>query len=275
MKSKQISLAKLEQNALNEDAVLLRSCTIAVSDGAGGGGLYADEWAKYLLACLPAYPIASSQVLDDWIDGIWEEFYNTMVQRARETGSLHLEKFYDEGAFATLACLWRTSRNTAQWMAYGDSVVFCYNRRNDLLKHSFTQLTDFALPPYLINCKDELQHQGFHYGEWQLQKGDILFVASDALAHYVLMGYMLTHKKKYRNELQAAITQQNKNANYVRAAQKTNVRHFYRDVLRPLLQATNSDIGFRQYIYSLRGKKVIAHDDYSCVVLSPKWQTKI
>ena len=56
----------------NEDAVVVRENAIAVSDGAGGGGVFADLWSNYLVEHLPEKPIKSYQTFDKWIDGIWE-----------------------------------------------------------------------------------------------------------------------------------------------------------------------------------------------------------
>lgn len=43
------STHKFEKNTLNEDAAIAKKNMIAVSDGAGGGGVFADRWSKYLL----------------------------------------------------------------------------------------------------------------------------------------------------------------------------------------------------------------------------------
>ena len=60
IKTRYVGIGKGEKNALNEDAVIARKNVIAVSDGAGGGGLFADRWSHYLLKHLPAAPISSA-----------------------------------------------------------------------------------------------------------------------------------------------------------------------------------------------------------------------
>ena len=47
-----ITIAK-ENGIPNEDAVIAKDSLIAVSDGAGGGGVFADQWSKYLVDKLP------------------------------------------------------------------------------------------------------------------------------------------------------------------------------------------------------------------------------
>ena len=52
-----ISLAKFEEGIINEDAAIAKNEVIAVSDGAGGGGVFADLWSKYLVEHMPDKPI--------------------------------------------------------------------------------------------------------------------------------------------------------------------------------------------------------------------------
>ena len=67
-----ISLAKFEEGIVNEDAAIAKESVIAVSDGAGGGGVFAEKWSQYLVDHLPNEPITDYSAFDSWIDGIWE-----------------------------------------------------------------------------------------------------------------------------------------------------------------------------------------------------------
>ena len=109
MKRFATSIGKTEQGCINEDAVIARENIIAVSDGAGGGGLFAERWSAYLLNHLPATPINSADELDAWIGDIWEPYYNQCEEDAKQLGGLSLDKFYDEGSFATLVAVWKLS----------------------------------------------------------------------------------------------------------------------------------------------------------------------
>lgn len=42
-----LSISKPGQDCVNEDYAVANTKLIAVSDGAGGGGIYADKWSKY------------------------------------------------------------------------------------------------------------------------------------------------------------------------------------------------------------------------------------
>lgn len=141
-----MTMANPEHGQVNEDSVVLGDSLMAVSDGAGGGGMYAEKWSAHIVSRLPLKPIKSFKALDKWVGNMWEPFYNEYERKAREAGVLALQKFYDEGSFATLAVAW-INGNVCHWIAYGDSVVFHYQAATGQLSHSFTSLCDFNRPP--------------------------------------------------------------------------------------------------------------------------------
>ena len=93
-----LSIGKIGENLVNEDAAIAKDSLIAVSDGAGGGGVFADLWSEYLVEHLPDEPIGDYPTFDKWIDSIWEPFYNDCEEKAKAEGGMLLNKFYDEGS---------------------------------------------------------------------------------------------------------------------------------------------------------------------------------
>lgn len=257
-----ISLTKFEEGITNEDAAIAKENVIAVSDGAGGGGVFADLWSKYIVEHLPDKPIRNYKAFDKWIDGIWEPFYNDCEEKAKTEGGIFLNKFYDEGSFATLVAVW----NSGQWISYGDSVAFCYNKKTGELQHSFSRLSDFNNPPYLINSKDPLEEKGFRSGKFKITKDCMVFGASDTLAHYILMMYEMAHIDKYAEELQRAISAQTKNSNFIKTAMALTDTDFEKDVIQKLLNCYR-DFLLRNHIKGLRKKGLIGHDDYSIAMM--------
>ena len=257
-----ISLAKFEEGIVNEDAAIAREDVIAVSDGAGGGGVFAERWSQYLVSHLPDKPIKNYKEFDKWIDGIWEPFYNDCEKEAKKIGGLFLNKFYDEGSFATIVAVWKNGT----WISYGDSVAFCYNRRMGLLQHSFSKLADFNNPPYLINCKDPLDEKGFKIGQFKVDDDCIVFVASDTLAHYILMMYEVAHRDWYGEELIEAVDAQTKNSNFIKSAMRLRKIDFAKDVIQKL---ENCKYPKQLKLHIGRQKKwgFIGHDDYSLVIM--------
>ena len=257
-----ISLAKFEEGIINEDAAIARKEIIAVSDGAGGGGVFAERWSQYLVDHLPEKVIKNFKAFDKWVDGIWEPFYNECEAKAKNIGGMFLNKFYDEGSFATLVAVWKDG----SWISYGDSVAFCYNRKSKDLQYSFTRLTDFNKPPYLINCKDPLDENGFRKGQFTIDNDCIIMVASDTLAHYILMMYEVSYKDRFAKELQEAIDAQTKNSNFVKTAMAIEGLNFEKDVIRKLLNCSSWPI-LQNHIKGLKKKGLIGHDDYSLVIM--------
>ena len=257
-----ITIAKLDEGLINEDAARATDKWIAVSDGAGGGGVFADLWSTYLVEHIPDEPISDYQAFDKWIDGIWEPFYNDCEEKAKAEGGMLLNKFYDEGSFATLVAVWKSG----QWMSYGDSVAFCYDKNTGMLQHSFGRIVDFNNPPYLINCKDSTNEIGFKSGTFEVGEDSVVFAASDALSHYIIMMYEVAHEEQYAEELEEAVRTQTKDSNFVRAALGMKKFDFEKDILGKLLSSSKNAANFKRHIESLRKRGLIAHDDYSFAI---------
>lgn len=267
IKTRCITLGKFERNAINEDAVCAHKNMIAVSDGAGGGGLFADRWSRYIVSHLPSSPISSPEQLDEWIGAIWEVYYNKAEKSAKKLGGMALDKFYDEGSFATLAVVWAQNNDTCRWMTYGDSVVFHYDYATKKLTHSFSDLADFNNAPYLINCKDELDPAGFKGGEFKLTENSIVFVASDALSHYILMMYELAKRDKYFVELEAAAQVSTKNANLIKKGMALPDFKFEKEVIGKLRKSVYDKNYFKKWLGKLFRRGVLALDDYSVAMM--------
>lgn len=262
------SIKKTADELTNEDSVRATDKVLVVSDGAGGGGIYADRWSQYLADNVPETPITTFDELNAWIDVKWKPFYDEYEAIAKQKGGLVLKKFYDEGSFATLAAIW-PEKQSAKWMTYGDSVVFCYDWNLHTLQYSPINLTDFANPPYLVSTIDELQPQGFKSGEFAVNEHCWLFVASDALSHFILCAYMLdaSHKNEFEIEIQNAIEAQSRNSQFVLSIQNRE-KHDFESVLKGLQKVLNNEQKFREKLEGWRNKTEIGLDDYSLVLLA-------
>lgn len=263
------TVAKFGEQAANEDyAYGDRSC-IALSDGAGGCGLYADRWSRYLVSELDKKrPIESYEQLDAWVGEIWQPFYDACEAEAMQGDAMLLNKFYSEGSCATLVAAWLLPGGRCHWLAYGDSLLFRYDRARGELWHSFTQLADFDKSPYLISCKDPLTPEGFSQGTMQLDEQSIVFAASDALSHFILMMYQVSRWDSYRAELDALVASHSSDSHLLQLAQATSYR-FYEDIIEPLMQAASSDIAFASLMRKWHELGLLELDDYSVVFLRP------
>lgn len=261
------TICKPTEFFFNEDSVYYSSNLIAVSDGAGGGGLFAEKWSEYLICNLPRNPLKSFRDLDIWIDSIWENFFNKYEKKAEQLGSLALNKFYEEGSYATLAAIWFDNpNNTYYWMAYGDTTVFVYNQETKILKCSIEKIEDYNSPPFLLSCKDPISPKGFKYGESLMSDNDILFIASDALAHYIILMYMIANIEKFEKELTIAMRYHTKNSLIIQNALKIKNCDFEKRLIK-LINSSQIPLNFKRHTYSLYSKKLLSLDDYSFTYL--------
>ena len=263
-----VSIAKFNDHVANEDAFCSSDTCIAVSDGAGGCGLFANEWSEYLVKHLPKdKPVVSFKELDEWVDGIWETFYNEHEERAKEGDGILLNKYYNEGSCATIAAAWITGEKKCKWMAYGDSVVFHYSKETGVLEHSFTKLSDFSNPPRLVSCKDPLEEEGFSSGDFYLDESSVVFAASDALSHYIMMMYELSKSKEYGAELAEEYLKASGNSQLLKTAEMLRL-NFTNKVIVKLLQVSDSQLTFEEYLKKLYRQGVIDIDDFTICWMS-------
>ena len=118
---------------------------------------------------------------------------------------------------------------------------------------------------YLINFLDKIKPDGVKTGSFEISSDSVLIVATDALSHYILMMYMLTHSDLYAAELNQALSAATKNSNYIRAAQSLPKIDFYTDVIKKFFL---SDYNLTRHLARLYKDGLIAFDDYSVVGVS-------
>lgn len=94
----------------------------------------------------------------------------------------------------------------------------------------------------------------------------IVFAASDALSHYVLMMYELSKSEEFESELMELRMKRTSNSQLLQMAEKEALK-FYDDVLNPLLRSVDSEADFKELMESLCVKKLIDTDDYTLAIL--------
>ena len=108
-----------------------------------------------------------------------------------------------------------------------------------------------------------MQKEGFKNGTFHIDGGSIVFVTSDALAHYIMMMYEIANADKYKQELVTAESNRSKNSNYIQMAKAMGSVNFEKDIINKLTNTINHPTNFRRHIQSLIRKGLIAYDDYS------------
>ena len=121
-------------------------------------------------------------------------------------------------------------------------------------------------PPRLISCKDPLEEEGFRSGIFHPDKTSVVFAASDALSHYVLMMYELSKRSEFERELMELRTKPTSNSQLLQMAEKEEF-NFYDDVLIPLIRSAESESAFKELMETLYAKRLIDIDDYTLAIL--------
>ena len=194
------------------------------------------------------YPLISEYVkaIQDACDNLEQLAYLTPVLDD------HGDPYRSSGAFAVVFKM--QDKSTGKY----------YSQDTGVLEHSFTKLSDFSNPPRLVSCKDPLEEEGFSCGDFYLDESSVVFAASDALSHYIMMMYELSKSKEYGAELAEEYLKASGNSQLLKTAE-TMKFEFGQDVLQSLLDATSSDSLFEQYLKKLNSEGILDLDDFTLV----------
>jgi len=256
----------------NEDASLITNKRIGIADGAGGVGLYAREWADYLLVSLSDNPLISVKELNEFLLANWKLFFEKHKTKAEENGLGN--KFLTEGSSATLISAWMDEQRPGfiQWMSVGDSALLIYNTLTHQLQSININLNTFLKPPFLINWKQALHEDGFKSGSFFLHPDEILLFATDALAQYIMLSYVLCSKVISNESLQNLsniMSSPNRLITLIENMKRNNYLNlnYHQDIMMPLLLSMDSASYFRKQTNKPLKKGLIDIDDYTFMVL--------
>lgn len=259
--------------ATNEDAVLAKPNIIAVSDGAGGCGIFADRWSEYLLSKLTEKPFATFTEFSQWTDQIWQEFYNDIERGLSQYSPIVQNKFNNEGSYATLAAVWHNTQNsTIDWCCYGDSAIFVYRpSTGKMVFMSCIEIETYNRNPHLINWKDIPSEKHFREGKVAIETTDMVFCASDALSCMLTMSY---YASQDREQLLKCSNSDTRLAHHAREILEWSTTHkFYEDMLKPLIAACDN-AQFAEKLHAFHKIGILGNDDYSLVWFNSKKEQK-
>ncbi|MCW4086563.1 hypothetical protein [Segatella copri] len=107
-----------------------------------------------------------------------------------------------------------------------------------------------------------MEEEGFRNGEIVLDGSSVVFAASDALSHCILMMYELAHYKEFSEELAEEYLKQSGNSQLLKTAE-TLRSNFKNDVIDKLIQASDNQLTFEEYLKGLYHQGVIDMDDFT------------
>ncbi|MBF0355812.1 MAG: hypothetical protein HQL43_11305 [Alphaproteobacteria bacterium] len=248
----------------------------AVSDGAGGTGLFCGAWAETLVNRLPGRPIVGINELNRWLDCFCLSFRSDYSQRAKSQPVKHA-KFVKEGSCATLAACWLSflrGRAVMRWLGYGDSQIMVFDRTGPrpVLTTSFpSTLSDLGRTPALLNWKDLPDKAKLSTGVATLPARATIAVASDGIGQYLLLRYLALHAPGASNsKMSEAFSRlaegDSKLGDAIRAQRKQAQEPFAR-VLDALRQALKSDQAFLAYVRARHKEGLLANDDATLLLI--------
>lgn len=189
---------KISENE-NEDAVnyIVDSHfeRIAVSDGAGGAGIFCKSWAEYLVKNQPEVPFSNINETKKWFLKLSESFYKRNIESINKMDPFILEKFVKEGSYATLLfAWWNNQTNILNYTGIGDTTLFVFSENaNEFTPVLITpineqkSLDDF---PKLLNWNKELNFD-LLINEIELKTNDVFIICSDSIARWMIYHLMI------------------------------------------------------------------------------------
>lgn len=259
-------------DVINEDRYRADSGLLAVADGAGGAGIFSGEWADYLLNNLPDNPLNDAIELAAWLNQIWTPFFEEY-----ETKNLEPDirsKFLDEGSLSTLVAVWTKKQGAdndllLRWISYGDSVILIIDPKEGIRESSISDLRVFSESPNLINWNSEPVTGAFSAREHTVSQGTYVLLCSDALGQYLLLTNELTRENGgMAGQLEAIRQMPFRLANQLDALERAGYgkSNWMEEVLQPLMAAAENESAFKEYMYDLLNRNLIAPDDYTFLV---------
>ncbi len=250
-----------------------KNLKIALSDGAGGMGLFAADWSRQLVDNLPNEPFENIESVSNWLGAFWEQFYDRYSQKAAKLGRDYQNKFFEQGSAATLVGLWEKETHF-EWVTYGDSCISVFSKSsidNEKDKNENTfQMFPYSLPsqfsgyPHLINVQEECQQEGFLKGSFEKENVSFILLTSDALSLYILLKAWQTEKKEEFEKLTLENSKIGHLANKINELEEVISVN---DFLENLWEIAESKETFEKWCYEKHKLGVLESDDYTCVIV--------
>jgi hypothetical protein len=253
----------------SEDAFCYTENYWAVADGAGGVGIFAAEWAKYLLEKLPKTPFAQANEMIQWANEIWEEFYQTIDNQ--ELAVEIKSKFIEEGSLATLIAAYYDGKRLRA-ISYGDSALLLYNAKKNTLRALPSELNTYVKNPFLINWKEEILPEGIKTMDFSWKKQEQILLCSDALAQFLLLAFACLNPKSDWEAQLFDLQKTHQSHRIFQFVEKINQyfdekANFDKDIWLPLCEAMKTEETFKQHVYQLCEQGLIPNDDYTAVLV--------
>lgn len=164
----------------------------AITDGAGGSGVFSKEWSRYLSEKIPKIPseFAYSKSIE-WFNIISKGFYEDIIANQDLSDLILQRKVFKEGSYSTLTVCWIDKHsNEIFYSSTGDSCILYFEKENNTyyLKaiSSLNKQEEIDEAPSLLNWNIEITQQ-LPFDSLEIENEFRLILASDSLSKWILL----------------------------------------------------------------------------------------
>jgi hypothetical protein len=260
---------ELDRKCEDKFHVLTEDKTFIISDGAGGVGVFADEWADFLVNGFNKNALADKNTFSNHLHSLKLLFYQQKEDFLDGTPSEFSDAFFMEGSAATFVAVSVNQKvKELDCWAIGDSCAMLYKTATNELIWNIEGLKTFTYHPHLVNCADpSIDDNAIIETKWKYKSGDFLLLATDAIAQWLLIEY-LTKKEEAIEVLNELLSQPYATANYINAiANSHDLGLPFKNLVKHLWSILKKEQDFRDYAQNKMKRGHLAPDDYTLCMI--------
>ena len=259
----------------NEDAIGISENSnfhlFAMSDGAGGAGIYCKEWANFIVNNQPEFPILSDEEANNWFQNISQSFYEFIKPKVNYDNIFIGERFDNEGSYATLLYVWLSKTDKKYFLTgIGDTTLFFFKKKNEdysvSLIYPINKQSSLNDNPDLINWQRPLEYSLLSKSV-DYEPGDTIIICTDSLGRRITYQLLLINQSETEQCLNENInkTYRRDFLEHLKINQRIfNVNEFIK-YLRNLIGLDKNS--FRVELTKWIERNELEKDDYSFIII--------
>lgn len=191
----------------NEDAISYRQNgkydIYALSDGAGGAGIFCGAWARFMVGNQNNAPYTSNDHFSDWFLSVSKYFHDDISPSLTSYEPLVAQKFYEEGSYATLLFIWlHKETRKLYFTGCGDSTMFLFELKEDqyitTVIFPINVQSTLDQPPKLLNWRKGFLND-LILSDHQCSSESYIMLCTDSMSRWVICNLMLLDPENQKN----------------------------------------------------------------------------
>ncbi len=266
--------SKISQDE-NEDAIRISENSnfnlFAMSDGAGGAGIYCKEWANHIVNNQPEFPIVSNDEANKWFQKISKSFYEFIKPTVNYDNIFIGERFDKEGSYATLLYVWVSKTEKKYFISgIGDTTLFYFKKTNDnysiCLIESISKQLSLEDNPELLNWQRAFEYSLLSKSV-DYENGDTIIICTDSLSRRIIYQLLLINQFETEQCLNENInkTYRRDFLEHLKINQRIFRMNEFVNYLRNLIGMSAES--FRAEITKWVERNELEKDDYSFIII--------